>query len=122
MDGAAKFVKGDAIAGLLILAVNIIGGLILGTVQHGLTMAEAGSNYILLAIGDGLVAQVPALMLSIAAAVIVTRVSSPLDLTGQMSRQFGSAAAWTPVAARSEERRGGEGCVSTCGCGWPPEQ
>src|SRR3546814_15951194 len=62
-------------------------------------MAEAGSNYILLAIGDGLVAQVPALMLSIAAAVIVTRVSSPLDLTGQMSSQFGSAAAWTPVAA-----------------------
>ncbi|WP_193408598.1 flagellar biosynthesis protein FlhA [Tardibacter chloracetimidivorans] len=99
MDGASKFVKGDAIAGLLILAVNIIGGLILGTVQHGLTMAEAGSNYILLAIGDGLVAQVPALMLSIAAAVIVTRVSSPLDLTGQMSSQFGSAAAWTPVAA-----------------------
>src|SRR3546814_5475439 len=74
IDGASKFVKGDAIAGLLILAVNIIGGLILGTVQHGLTMAEAGSNYILLAIGDGLVAQVPALMLSIAAAVIVTRV------------------------------------------------
>src|SRR3546814_1909510 len=57
MDGASKFVKGDAIAGLLILAVNIIGGLILGTVQHGLTMAEAGSNYILLAIGDGLVAR-----------------------------------------------------------------
>src|SRR3546814_5352190 len=99
MDGASKFVKGDAIAGLLILAVNIIGGLILGTVQHGLTMAEAGSNYILLAIGDGLVEQVPALMLSIAAAVIVTRVSSPLALTGQMSSQFGSAAAWTPVAA-----------------------
>src|SRR3546814_646334 len=98
MDGASKFVKGDAIAGLLILAVNIIGGLILGTVQHGLTMAEAGSNYILLAIGDGLVAQVPALMLSIAAAVIVTRVSSPLDLTGQMSSQFSSAGAWTPVA------------------------
>src|SRR3546814_6431908 len=75
---------------------------ILGTVQHGLTMAEAGSNYILLAIGDGLVAQVPALMLSIAAAVIVTRVSSPLDLTGQMSSQFGSAAAWRSEAHTSE--------------------
>ncbi len=98
MDGASKFVKGDAVAGLLILAVNIIGGLILGTVQHGLTLGQAGSNYILLAIGDGLVAQVPALMLSIAAAVIVTRVSSPLDLTGQVSSQFGSVAAWTPVA------------------------
>ena len=98
MDGASKFVKGDAVAGLLILAVNIIGGLILGTVQHGLTLSQAGSNYVLLAIGDGLVAQVPALMLSIAAAIIVTRVSSPLDLTGQVSAQFGSARAWTPVA------------------------
>lgn len=98
MDGASKFVKGDAVAGLLILAVNIVGGLILGTVQHGLSLSEAGSNYILLAIGDGLVAQVPALMLSIAAAIIVTRVSSPLDLTGQVSSQFSSARAWTPVA------------------------
>lgn len=98
MDGASKFVKGDAVAGLLILAVNIVGGLILGTVQHGLTLSQAGSNYVLLAIGDGLVAQVPALMLSIAAAIIVTRVSSPLDLTGQVSTQFSSARAWTPVA------------------------
>lgn len=98
MDGASKFVKGDAVAGLLILAVNIIGGLILGTVQHDLTLAQAGSNYVLLAIGDGLVAQVPALMLSIAAAIIVTRVSSPMDLTGQVSSQFSSAGAWTPVA------------------------
>ncbi len=98
MDGASKFVKGDAIAGILILFVNIIGGLILGTVQHGLTLGEAGSNYILLAIGDGLVAQIPALLLSIAAAIIVTRVSSPLDLSGQVSSQFGSPGAWTPVA------------------------
>jgi flagellar biosynthesis protein FlhA len=98
MDGASKFVKGDAVAGILILFVNIIGGLILGTVQHDLTLAQAGSNYVLLAIGDGLVAQIPALLLSIAAAIIVTRVSSPLDLTGQMSSQFGSAGAWTPVA------------------------
>jgi len=98
MDGASKFVKGDAIAGILILFVNIIGGLILGTVQHGLTLGEAGSNYILLAIGDGLVAQIPALLLSIAAAIIVTRVSSPLDLSGQVASQFGSVGAWTPVA------------------------
>ena len=99
MDGASKFVKGDAIAGVLILVVNIIGGLILGTLSHGLSLGDAASTYVLLAIGDALVAQVPALLLSIAAASIVTRVSSPLDLSGQIASQFGSARAWTPVAA-----------------------
>ncbi len=99
MDGASKFVKGDAIAGVLILVVNIVGGLILGTLSHGLSMSEAASTYIVLAIGDALVAQVPALLLSIAAASIVTRVSSPLDLSGQITHQFGSAKAWVPVAA-----------------------
>jgi flagellar biosynthesis protein FlhA len=99
MDGASKFVKGDAIAGVLILVVNVIGGLILGTLSHGLSLGDAASTYILLAIGDALVAQVPALLLSIAAASIVTRVSSPLDLPGQITSQFGSARAWTPVAA-----------------------
>ncbi len=98
MDGASKFVKGDAVAGLLILFVNIFGGLILGTVSHGLSIAEAAQTYIILAIGDALVAQVPALLLSIAAASIVTRVSSPLDLTGQLSSQFARAGAWGPVA------------------------
>ena len=99
MDGASKFVKGDAVAGVLILVVNIMGGLILGVVSHGLSMSEAASTYIQLAIGDALVAQVPALLLSIAAAAIVTRVSSPFDLSGQITSQFGSARAWTPVAA-----------------------
>jgi flagellar biosynthesis protein FlhA len=92
-------VKGDAIAGVLILMVNIIGGLILGTLSHGLSLSQAASNYVLLAIGDALVAQVPALLLSIAAASIVTRVSSPLDLAGQIASQFGSSKAWIPVAA-----------------------
>jgi flagellar biosynthesis protein FlhA len=97
MDGASKFVKGDAVAGLLILFVNIFGGLLLGVVSHALSFSEAAQTYILLAIGDALVAQVPALLLSIAAASIVTRVSSPLNLSGQISSQFSSAAAWGPV-------------------------
>jgi flagellar biosynthesis protein FlhA len=66
MDGASKFVKGDAIASVLILVINIIGGLVLGTVTHGLSIGEAAETYILLAIGDALVASVPALLLSIA--------------------------------------------------------
>lgn len=99
MDGSSKFVKGDAIAGLLILAANIIGGLILGPLSHGLSLADAAHNYVLLAIGDALVAQIPSLMLSIAAATIVTRVTSSQDLAGQIGTQFGSAKTWTPVAA-----------------------
>jgi flagellar biosynthesis protein FlhA len=99
MDGASKFVKGDAVAGLLILFVNIFGGLILGVISHGLSVSEAAETYILLAIGDALVAQVPALLLSIAAAAIVTRVASPLDLSGQISSQFGQQRAWAPVTA-----------------------
>ncbi len=99
MDGSSKFVKGDAVAGLLILAANIVGGLILGPVSHGLTIAQAAHTYVLLAIGDALVAQLPSLMLSIAAAAIVTRVNSAQDLAGQIGTQFGSARTWTPVAA-----------------------
>ncbi len=98
MDGSSKFVKGDAVAGLLILAANIVGGLILGPVSHGLTIAKAAQTYTMLAIGDALVAQVPALLLSIAAAAIVTRVKSEKDLAGQIGSQFGSARTWTPVA------------------------
>jgi len=98
MDGASKFVKGDAVAGVLILVVNIVGGIILGMASHGLGIAEAASNYTMLAIGDALVAQVPALLLSIAAASIVTRVNSAQDLPGQISGQFAIAKAWTPVA------------------------
>ena len=98
MDGSSKFVKGDAVAGLLILGANIVGGLILGPVSHGMTIGAAAHNYVLLAIGDALVAQLPSLMLSIAAAAIVTRVTSKHDLAGQIGSQFGSARTWTPVA------------------------
>jgi flagellar biosynthesis protein FlhA len=99
MDGASKFVKGDAVAGVMILAINIVGGIVLGTLSHGMALQDAAKTYVLLAIGDALVAQVPALLLSIAAAAIVTRVSSPLDLAGQVTSQFGKSAAWIPVAA-----------------------
>ncbi|WP_416909052.1 MAG: flagellar biosynthesis protein FlhA [Polymorphobacter sp.] len=98
MDGASKFVKGDAVAGLLILAINVVGGLILGAVSHDLTLAEAAKIYLLLAVGDGLVAQVPALLLSIATAMVVTRVGSEMDLAGQVVGQFSEGKSWTPVA------------------------
>ncbi|MFC0102665.1 flagellar biosynthesis protein FlhA [Sphingopyxis terrae] len=97
MDGASKFVKGDAVAGLLILFVNIVGGLILGMFSHGLSFSQAGSTYVTLAIGDALVAQIPALLLSIAAAAIVTRVSSPHNLSGQIGSQFASPHVWMAV-------------------------
>jgi flagellar biosynthesis protein FlhA len=99
MDGASKFVKGDAVAGILILVINIVGGIVLGVVSHGLDLGQAAQTYVLLAIGDALVAQVPALLLSIAAAAIVTRVTSEHDLSGQISHQFGIGKAWIPVAA-----------------------
>ena len=84
MDGASKFVRGDAIAGILILLINIIGGFVVGVMQHNLSMGDAASNYTLLAIGDGLVAQIPALVISIAAGIIVSRVSTEEDIAGQM--------------------------------------
>ena len=99
MDGASKFVKGDAIAALLILGVNIIAGFALGMISHGLSAAEAGELYITLAVGDALVAQVPALLLSIAAAAIVTRVADKRDLSGQIGGQFSDPRGWLPVAA-----------------------
>ncbi len=80
MDGASKFVRGDAVAGILILIINILGGLAIGTLQHGLAFAEAVRLYSLLTIGDGLVAQIPALVLSSAAAIMVTRVSAAHDM------------------------------------------
>ena len=98
MDGASKFVKGDAIAALLILGINIVAGFCLGMISHGLTMAEAAERYITLAVGDALVAQVPALLLSIAAAVIVTRVSDKSDLAGHIGGQFADPRSWLPVA------------------------
>ncbi|QWZ65636.1 flagellar biosynthesis protein FlhA [Aeromonas sp. FDAARGOS 1417] len=80
MDGASKFVKGDAIAGIMILFINIIGGFIIGMMQHQLTFSESAEIYTLLAIGDGLVAQIPSLLLSIAAAIIVTRQNTDQDM------------------------------------------
>jgi len=88
MDGASKFVRGDAIAGLLILFINLIGGIAIGVLQHDLPFAEAGKIYTLLTIGDGLVAQIPSLLLSTAAAIMVTRVSTSEEMGAQVGRQM----------------------------------
>jgi len=98
MDGASKFVRGDAIAGILILIINIIGGLAIGVGQHGLTFAQAGEIYVLLTIGDGLVAQIPSLLLSLSTAIIVTRVTTSESMGTQASAQLGSPAALTIAA------------------------
>lgn len=88
MDGASKFVRGDAVAGILILLINIIGGFAIGTLQHGLDASQAAQNYVLLTIGDGLVAQIPSMLLSTATAIIVTRVSGEQDMSAEVSRQL----------------------------------
>lgn len=88
MDGASKFVRGDAIAGLLILFINLIGGILVGMLQHGMPFAEAGKVYALLTIGDGLVAQLPSLLLSTAAAIMVTRASGSEEMGKQIQRQM----------------------------------
>ncbi|MFC3866062.1 flagellar biosynthesis protein FlhA [Alcaligenes aquatilis] len=88
MDGASKFVRGDAVAGLLIMVINVIGGLVIGVVQHGLSFSEAGRVYTLLTIGDGLVAQIPALIISTAAGVVVSRVATDEDVGQQMVNQL----------------------------------
>jgi flagellar biosynthesis protein FlhA len=88
MDGASKFVRGDAIAGILILFINIIGGLAIGTMMHDLPFGDAGRIYTLLTIGDGLVAQIPGLILSVAVAVIVTRMSREQDMGGELRKQL----------------------------------
>ena len=90
MDGASKFVRGDAVAGILILFINILGGFAIGTLQHGLDAGQAAENYILLTIGDGLVAQIPSMLLSTATAIIVTRVSGEQDMSAEVSRQLTS--------------------------------
>jgi flagellar biosynthesis protein FlhA len=88
MDGASKFVRGDAVAGILILFINIIGGLAIGMMGHGMAFSNAGRTYTLLTIGDGLVNQIPALLLSTAVAIIVTRMSGSQDMGGELSRQL----------------------------------
>ncbi len=99
MDGASKFVKGDAIASILILAINIIGGLIIGISQYDLPVSTAAENYVLLSIGDGLVAQIPSLLLAISTAIIVTRVSSKQDMASHIGDQLSISKAWIPVSA-----------------------
>jgi len=88
MDGSSKFVRGDAIAGILILLINIIGGLAIGTIGHGMAVGDAVHTYTLLTIGDGLVAQIPALLLSTSVALIVTRMSRSQDMGGELRRQL----------------------------------
>ena len=98
MDGASKFVKGDAVASILILVINVVGGLIIGIAQHDMPAGLAAENYVLLSIGDGLVAQIPSLLLAISTAVIVTRVSSTQDMAEHIGRQINLSRAWIPVA------------------------
>ena len=99
MDGASKFVKGDAIAGILILLINIIGGLAVGVLQYEMPLAEAAANFLVLSVGDGLVAQIPSLLLALGTAVIVTRISTEHDLSEQVQKQLGVSKAWLPAGA-----------------------
>ena len=99
MDGASKFVRGDAMAGMLILFINIVGGFIIGVVQHDLSAAQAADSYILLAIGDALVAQVPALLISVAAAMVVSRVGKDQDAGEQILGQVFKTAKSVGVVA-----------------------
>src|ERR1700690_2838108 len=87
MDGARKFVRGDAIAGILVVFINMFGGTIIGAAQHGMSLADAGRTYALLTIGDGPVAQIPTLLLSVAVAILVPRVSRPHDMSQQIMSQ-----------------------------------
>jgi flagellar biosynthesis protein FlhA len=88
MDGASKFVRGDAVAGIIILAINLVGGFVVGVLQHNLDMAAAAKTYTLLAIGDGLVAQIPALVISTAAGLVVSRVTSNENIAQQLVKQL----------------------------------
>jgi flagellar biosynthesis protein FlhA len=100
MDGASKFARGDATAGLIILVLNLLGGLTIGVTVHGMAMGDAARTYTLLTIGDGLVAQIPALLLSTAVAIIVTRMSRSQDMGGEISKQlFGQPKALYVAAA-----------------------
>lgn len=92
MDGASKYVRGDAVAGIMVIIINIVGGLIVGIVQHDMAFADAVKNYTLLAIGDGLVAQIPSLIISVAAGVVVSRVANNEDIGGQLVTQLFSNA------------------------------
>ncbi|MDP3087418.1 MAG: flagellar biosynthesis protein FlhA [Methylotenera sp.] len=99
MDGASKYVRGDAIAGIMVIIINIFGGLIVGIAQHDMAFADAVKNYTLLAIGDGLVAQIPSLIISVAAGVVVSRVANNEDIGGQLVTQLFSNAKVVYVTA-----------------------
>ncbi len=88
MDGASKFVKGDAIAGVVVTVINLVGGLIIGVLQNGMSITEAGSTYSLLTVGDGLVSQIPALLISISSGIIVTRATGASDLGTDVASEF----------------------------------
>jgi len=88
MDGASKYVRGDAVAGILVIIINVVGGLIVGVVQHDMAFADAVKNYTMLAIGDGLVAQIPSLIISVAAGFVVSRVANNEDIGGQLVTQL----------------------------------
>jgi flagellar biosynthesis protein FlhA len=125
MDGASKFVRGDATAGILILVINILGGLAIGTIAHDLAFSEAARVYTLLTIGDGLVAQVPALLLSTAVAIIVTRMSGKQDMGGELARQLfgqpkalGVAAALLAIMGLIPGMPNLAFLLMAAGCGW----
>ena len=99
MDGASKFVRGDAVAGILILFINLIGGMFIGVAQHDLAFNQAAETYALLTIGDGIVAQIPSLLLSTSVAVIVTRMSRAEDMASQVFGQLFSDRRVLRVAA-----------------------
>ena len=99
MDGASKYVRGDAMAGLLILFINIVGGFVIGVAQHGLSATEAASTYVLLAVGDALVAQIPSLLISVAAAMVVSRVGKEQDVGTQIAKQVFSSSRALGVTA-----------------------
>jgi flagellar biosynthesis protein FlhA len=99
MDGASKYVRGDAVAGIMVIIINIVGGLVVGIVQHDLAFADAVKNYTMLAIGDGLVAQIPSLIISVAAGVVVSRVANNEDIGGQLITQLFSNAKVVYVTA-----------------------
>ena len=110
MDGASKFVKGDAIAGIIIILINIIGGIAIGMIQNGMAIGDAVSKYTLLTIGDGLVSQIPALLMAVSTGMIVTRSNAEEDMGSTASRQLtqsrvalmiAGAASWSWVSSRA---------------------
>jgi flagellar biosynthesis protein FlhA len=121
MDGASKFVRGDAVAGVIIMLINVIGGLIVGVLQHNMDVGAAAKNYTLLTIGDGLVAQIPALIISIAAGMVVTRVGDDQDISTQFLGQMFSNPRVIALTAAILTLLGLiPACPISFSCSWPP--